>query len=128
MYVGMLCMYVGMLCMYVGMLCMYVGMLCMYVGILCMYVGMLCMYVGMLCMYVGMVCPMNVIYVIYRHVRNVVPQSAPLSLATPLYRFRICGQQQHSSLIPRPSRVTLCLAHPSRRLLFLLCALSLDMK
>ena len=98
---------------------MYVGMLCMYVGMLCMYVGMLCMYVGMLCMYVGMVCPMNVIYVIYviyRHVRNVVPQSAPLSLAMPLYRFRICGEQQHSSLIPRPSHVTLCLACPNRRL------------
>ena len=56
----------------------------------------------------------------YRYVRNVAPQSAPLSLAMPLYRFRICDEQQHSSLIPRPSHVTLCLACPIRRLLFLL--------
>ena len=52
----------------------------------------------------------------YRYVRNVVPQSAPLSLATPLYRFRICDEQHLSSLIPRPSHVTLCLASPNRRL------------
>ena len=83
-----------------------------------MYVGMVCMYVGMLCMYVGMLCPMNVINMLEMLCPRV---PAPLSLAMSLYKSRICGQQQHSSLIiPRPSHVTLCLAHPSRRLLFLL--------
>ena len=94
----------------------------------CWHVVYECWHVVYVCWHVVYVCWHGVCNECYRNFRNVVPQSAPLSLATPLYRFRICGEQQHSSLIPRPSHVTLCLASPNRRLLFLLCALSLDMK
>ena len=45
------------------------------------------------CWHVVHVCWHGVCNECYRYVRNLVPQSAPLSLATPLYRFRKCGEQ-----------------------------------
>ena len=102
------CWHVVYVCWQVVYVCWHVVYVCWHVVYECWHVVYVCWHVVYVCwqgVYVGMLCPMNAIA---RHVRNVAPQSVPLSLATALYRFRICDQQHLSSLIPRPSRVTLC--------------------